>query len=284
MKYREFEFKSNMGINLTAYGWEVEVEQAGAKSKGNIILVHGLGEYVGRYGEMATFFTERGYNVYGFDLAGFGKSPGKRGHISSFDLYFEDLCRFVSIYKDSWPGQKIILMGNSMGGLLALAFVIQFPGLVDGLVASSPALKVLPISWPLRKLVSLCNRFLPSLTFSNRLQTELLCRDGQVGERYSEDPLIHDQITSRFFTELNSWMDYTLCNAHLIEDPLLLLYAGEDQIVNPEGSKELASRLSKGLQKEVVCYKEMYHEIWNELEKELVWERIANWIDNLKDS
>lgn len=281
MKYREFAFKSCTGKNLSAYSWEIECHQEGERPKGNIVLVHGLGEYVGRYREMATFLTERGYNVHGFDLAGFGKSPGKRGHISSFDLYFQDLRQFVSIHNDCWEGQKTILMGNSMGGVLSLAFVIQFPGLVDGLVVSSPALKALPIPGTLDKLVSLCNRFLPWLAFSNRLQTELLSRDSQVGEMYRKDPLIHDRITPRFFTELTSWMDYTLSNAHLIADPLLLLYAGDDQIVNPQGSEELASRLSPDLQKEVVCYGEMYHEIWNELEKEQVWEKIVNWIDSV---
>lgn len=276
LSFHEFSFKSCTGDHLFACSWEPE-----GKARVNFIIVHGLGEHCGRYREFAEFLRSQGYGVYTYDYRGFGKSPGRRGHIRTFDSYFQDLNRFVQIINDPYYGAKTILLGHSLGGLIGLAYALQYPGMVDGFVISSPGLKSNPIPRSLEMAVAILNRITPWVAFKNRLAVDKLSHDPKIVEAYQADPWVHDKVTPRFYTEVQRYMKFTLTKAAEMRDPLLLLYAGDDQIVNPEGAREFALALSPDLDAEVVCYESMYHEILNEVDKERVWAKIDEWVKRL---
>lgn len=273
MGYHEFNFKSCIGDDLFACSWEAE-----EKNMVRVILVHGLGEHTGRYREFAGYLFDRGYSVYAYDYRGFGKSPGKRGDIESFDDYFRDLHRFVEILNDPWGRVKTIILGHSLGGLIGLAYGIKYPESVDGLVITSPGLKAYPVPKHLELLAKVCNIFAPSLPVKNPLPADKLSHDPAVIEAYLGDPLVHFIVTPRFYKEVQKTQKFAISHAGEFRRPLLLLYAGDDQIVDPAGVRQFEQNLPAELEKEIVCYPEMYHELLNEIGKEQVWERIEEWM------
>ncbi len=276
MIYHEFGYKNCSGAELFACSWEAK-----GRSSVNVLLIHGLGEHVGRYQVVAEFLVDQGYNVYAFDQVGFGKSPGKRGHVSSFDVYFRDIHRFVQIIKDPWNRHKTVILGHSMGGLLSLAYGIKYPNQVDGYIISSPALKNYPVPKNLEFFLKIFNRVVPWISLRNSLPADKLSHNSKVVEAYMADPLVHDKVTPRFVSELIKVIDFTQANAHLFQEPLLMLYAGQDQIVDPEGVKEFVSKLGTEVPKEIICYEDMYHEIFNEANREVVLTKINHWLGQL---
>lgn len=276
MGYHEFNFKSCTGEDLFACSWEAD-----GKNPVRVILVHGLGEHTGRYREFAEYLLSRGCSVYAYDYRGFGKSPGKRGDIENFEDYFRDLYRFVQILNDPWGRAKTVLLGHSLGGLIGLAYGIKYPESIDGLVITSPGLKAYPVPKHLEVLAKVCNVCVPWLPLKNPLPADKLSHDPAVVEAYLSDPLVHFTVTPRFYREVQKTMKFTIDRAGEIKRPLLLLYAGDDQIVNPEGVREFGLNLARDLEQEIVCYPKMYHELLNEVGKERIWERIETWIREL---
>lgn len=269
--YREFTFGSCTGEELFARAWEVE-----GTPLAKIVIVHGLGEHCGRYQAFAEFLQGQGYSVYAYDYLGFGKSPGKRGHIESFDIYFHDLQQFINTIRTD--AVKTVLLGHSLGGLLALAYGLKFPSTIDALAITSPGLRNNPLPWYLVPIVKLFSKILPGKQMNNRVIPEKLSHDQEVCRKYVEDPLVHFWVTPHFFDEVMKTMEYATANAVKMAKPLLLLYAGDDYLVNIEGTREFVRNLPPFLAKEIACYGTMYHEILNEQGKEQVWERIDKWL------
>ncbi len=103
-------------------------------------LTHGHGEHSGRYGNVVNWFVPHGYAVYAFDLRGHGRSPGPRGHIDRWDVLREDLKAFLMLVQGQALGQPVFLIGHSMGGLIALEYVLHYPEGLAGVVVSGPVL------------------------------------------------------------------------------------------------------------------------------------------------
>ena len=109
--------------------------------KARLVIAHGLGEHSGRYENIFHLLLPTGVSIWALDFCGHGRSQGKRGHTHSFQQYVLDLKKLVVLSREAKPDkEKIFLLGHSMGGLIALNFAQQFPELIDGIIASSPAL------------------------------------------------------------------------------------------------------------------------------------------------
>ena len=272
MTYREFSLTSCTGAPLFARAWETE-----GKPLANFVLVHGLGEHCGRYKDYAEYLASQGYNVYTYDYLGFGKSPGKRGHIENFDIYFSDIKRCIDEVKKVSPEAKIIVQGHSLGGLIALAYGLKFVSTVDGVVVTSPGLRNNPIPWYVNLAAKIFGVILPAVSMNNRLPADKLSHDQAIVQQYLEDPLVHGEVTPLFFKECVKTMEFVITNAVKFTKPLMLLYAGEDHLVNIEGTKEFIRNLPPHLPREIDCYDKMYHELLNEVGKEEIWVRITRW-------
>ena len=115
--------------------------------KAVIIFVHGMGGYSGRFFEMGPYFAKAGFQIFAIEQKGHGESPSIKGHISNFKLYSSDLKSLVEHARAQFPGRKIFVFGESMGGLITLDFCIHFQDLIDGIILVSPAVKdKLPMS------------------------------------------------------------------------------------------------------------------------------------------
>jgi len=264
------------GLKLHLRRWP-----AGPDARGTVQIVHGLGEHIGRYEHLAAALNAAGWHVAGHDQRGHGRSEGPRGAIPHPLALLGDL----AMVTDHLHGAgKRILLGHSMGGLVAARFVAEtlqaqvarFARDFDALVLSSPALE-LGLSRGNRLLLSVLGRLAPSLRVSNGLQPQWVCRDPAVVKAYTNDPLVHDRVTPRL-------VRFMVDNAALVQAvaprwrvPTLLLWAGEDLCVDPEGSRAFAAAAPAGVLHKR-CYRKLYHEIFNEPEQADVLADLTQWL------
>ncbi len=245
--------------------------------KATVVVVHGLGEHSGRYGNVINALVPEGYNIFLYDLRGHGKSEGQRGHVYNFDHYIEDTRIFVENARDR-TGLLTILLGHSMGGLIVLLFGEKYQDLIKLLVASGPAVKI-AVEVPKWKeaIGKFVSNIFPTLSMTNEIDPSLLSHDPVVVKEYENDPLVIRKVSARWFTEFLRAQKEVLENAHKLKLPLLLQQGGDDQIVSPDGAKEFYERAGSE-DKELKIYPGLYHEIYNETEKEKVLSDLTEWL------
>ncbi len=246
-------------------------------NKANLVIIHGVAEHSGRYIHAGSYFHERGFNVYTGDLVGHGLSDGQRVLIRSADEYIEDLNFFIKRIKDSKP---TFILGHSMGGFIALYYGVKYhnPG-VKGLIVSSPYLKE-RLDIPAGKLLlgRMMARLYPGFALKSGIMSSMLCRDSEVCREYEEDSLITDTVTVGWFAAMEKARKYTLENVQTFHYPCLMLQAGADVVVDPNINKNFFDSIPVK-DKEFELYKDFYHEILNDPEKDKVFGRICQWIE-----
>ena len=259
-----------------------------------LAVVHGYGEHGGRYGFLVDDMVPRGYAVATFDLRGHGRSPGRRGHIDRFADYLADARAFLAQVRRACPDTPVVLLGHSMGGLIAAALAEELDaGLAGnggaalaeeheaglaGLVLSSPFLGMrLAVPALQVKVARLLSRVAPTLRMNNPLRAEQLSHDPAVVAAADADPLNHRQTTARWATEILSAQPAVIAAAGRLRLPLLLLYADDDPIADPRAAEELFARAAS-VDKAKRCYAGYYHEIFNEVGRAAVFEDLAAWL------
>jgi alpha-beta hydrolase superfamily lysophospholipase len=255
-------FESTDGLKIFYRQYQAEEERA------RLVIAHGIGEHSGRYGNVVDKLQPGGTSIWAVDLRGHGKSGGRRGHVSAFDEYRHDLLLILKIVKEGMPeGRKCFLLGHSMGGLIALDFAMHYPQIVDGLIISSPSLgitvKVPPVKRLLGKAMS---SVLPGLTLSNGLDVTKLSHDEGVVRAYVDDPLVHDRVSARWFTEIVRTMEEVNRSASKVAVPILMQLAGDDHLTDAARSREFFDRLNVE-DKRLCVYDGFYHESYNEKEE-----------------
>jgi len=264
------------GIKIFYRYYPAEVERA------RLVIAHGLGEHSGRYANVVDVMRSMGVSVWALDHRGHGYSDGKRGHILNFTQFLSDLHLMVSRAREGLPAEmKCFLLGHSMGGLIVLLFNQRFPDLTEGVIVSSPALGMVLDVPRAKKLLGLLMSYIwPSLTLSNELDITKISHDPDVVTDYSNDSLVHDRVSARFFTEFLSAMETAHQNATAIKVPILMQVAGDDYLVNADSSIRFFKKLDV-MDKTLRLYKGMYHEIYNETgdEKQRVLTDLHDWLE-----
>lgn len=248
-----------------------------------MILVHGYGEHAGRYDEMAMYFAARGFAVHAYDQAGHGRTRGPRGHVDRFDRLLDELARFVGQVGVDHPGLPIALVGHSMGGLVVAATAALRQPAVDRIVLSG-ALLELPADSLDRRLRLLAARILsaiaPRIGLSTGLDAAGLSRDPEVVRRYVEDPYVKDRMSARFAAGLAAMVDEVARSASRVERPILILHGEADPICPVSGSRRFHAGLDPriGKSSRLSVYPGLRHEIFNEPEREPIWQEMLDWL------
>lgn len=289
-------FTARDGETLVLYEWQPDSAPAGLDApampaRGQVLIVHGLGEHAMRYDHVASQLVAWGFAVRAYDQRGHGESAGARGGVPSEAALLYDLAEIVDDTRqrssqnaaDGKP-LPLILLGHSMGGLIAGRFVALGVRPVAGLVMSSPALDAGLTAFQRFKL-RLGYRLAPNFCASNGLDARDISHDEEVVRRYMTDRLVHSKISPRLGSFITRAGPPTVKAAAKWKIPTLLMYAGQDKLVNPEGSRAFAriAAASPAVAPGTVtaqCFDEMYHEIFNEREAEPVFAVLQTWLDS----
>ena len=243
-----------------------------------LLFVHGFGEHSGRYRFPVRYFNERGYTIYAYDQRGHGRSGGARGYTERFARFLGDLDRILQLIGDRETGQKIFLVGHSLGGQVVLTYGSRQANRVAGVVTSSANLRLkMPVPWLKKQAGMLLARYVPKLTMPAGLDPSNLSHDLQVVTAYEEDPLVNDRITVRLAAEMFDNQDQMNRIAQQFRLPCLMLHGGDDPVSDPDGTQDFFTACASK-DKELKLYPGYYHEIFNEVGREAVFEDIENWL------
>ena len=264
------------GINLFVRDYSVK------KSSKVILLIHGLGEHSGRYLSLIQEFNDKNISVFTVDIRGHGKSEGKRGHSPFYKQLINDIQYFIHHVTNKIPNQQYFLYGHSMGGNLVINYSFKKDKKINGIIATSPCIK--PEIYPSEiKLffAKLVQKIVPSLTLSNGLDISGISRNSQVIENYTNDPLIHDRVSVQLALDIISSGIYALENAKDITIPVLIVHGKNDRLTSYNSSEELVR--NSGANIKFIGFKQAYHEIHNEPEKEELLRNIFDWINLINE-
>lgn len=259
---------------LAVYDWPLPAQQA---SRGTALLVHGLGEHMGRYAHVAKHLNDWGFAVRGYDHFGHGLSTGIRGGLPSDDRMLDDLAKVIADTRRSMAaGEPLVLVGHSMGGGVVGRFVSLNVAPVDALVMSSPALDP-GLNIVQKGLLAVLPKIAPNLRIGNGLNANYICRDEAVVAAYLADPLVHDRISARLASVIAVSGAATIQAASHWTTPTLLMFAGEDKLVNPAGSRAFAASSPQCVK--VQAFEHMFHEVFNAPDQVQVFSVLKTWLD-----
>lgn len=252
---------SQDGLKIFFKNYRSDNERAG------LVIAHGLGEHSGRYGNVIGPLLSMGISIWALDHRGHGQSEGPRGHVSAFGEYLNDLRSILQqAKKELATGLKCFLFGHSLGGLIALNFALGFPEMIDGVITSSPTLGV-AIKVPAFKKIlgKLMSSIWPRLSLGNEIDVSKLSHDEEVVRAYVNDFLVHDRVSTRWFTEMRAAMEKVNQSAPQLAVPILIQAAGEDSLSSTDASKRFFEKLTVH-DRTLHVYEGFYHEIYNEPE------------------
>jgi alpha-beta hydrolase superfamily lysophospholipase len=214
----------------------------------------------------------------GYDQCGHGESGGARGSLPTDTRLLDDLADIVDSARARMPKETpLILLGHSMGGLVVGRFVSLAMRPVDGLIMSSPALDA-GMSAFQKFLVRVLPKVLPDLRVGNGVKPQFISHDPAVVSAYRADRLVHDRISARLARFIAQAGPDTIAVAGNWNVPTLLLYAGDDRLLDPEGSRRFAAAAPPQVVTSV-CFDTLYHEIFNELNAAPVFAALQHWLD-----
>ncbi len=247
--------------------------------RGRLVIVHGYAEHKGRYGELVEQLVGAGYQCHLLDLRGHGRSGGPRGHVARFEEYRTDLERFlVEVQTFAAPPAPLLLLGHSLGGLIALDFVLHRPEVFDSLAVSSPFLApALKIPRLKRTLLPLVANFFPTLAVQSGLRPAWLSHDPRVVHAYETDPLVFSTVTLGWFVAVRNGQNEVFNRASEIRTPILTLIGEADAIADPRRTRSLFERL-KSEPKRLIAYPGLFHEIFNETGRGRVVADLLAWL------
>ncbi|MFO7756366.1 MAG: alpha/beta hydrolase [Bacteroidales bacterium] len=266
------EIKLNPSKEHDLHGMYLPVEDP----KASIIMVHGLGEHISRYKEMALYFNSRNYSFTGLDLPGHGSSSGKRGHIDSFGEYNDIISAMADFVRSREGDTPLVLYGHSLGGAVVLNYLTTNT-VMDKAIVTSPWLKLAVAPSPFKIfLAGLINSLMPSLLQSSGLNPGDISSDKAVVREYEEDPLVHNKISVRLFASATGNAHKLLELKDSVNIPVLLMHSAYDRITSAEGSAVFAANNSKT---ELKIWKKGLHELHNEIFREEVFDYIIKWLE-----
>jgi len=279
------QFTTRDGVSLHSRHWPLP---SGSALHGVALIIHGLGEHAARYDHVAAALNAQGWAAVGYDHRGHGRSGGARGKLARDDDFLHDLAIVVDATRQAYPGQRLLLVGHSMGGIIAARFVAAlaqpaespaeapWARPVDGLVLSSPAL-ALPLNALQKALLATVGQLTPDVAVSNGLQPEWVCHNPDTVRAYQADPLVHDRITGRLTRWMKTAGEFTRARAAQWTVPTLIMWGGEDRCVDPAGSAEFAQRAPTA-RVQSHPWPRLSHEIFNEREQAEVLAVMTNWL------
>jgi alpha-beta hydrolase superfamily lysophospholipase len=216
------------------------------------------------------------------DLPGHGETAGPRGDIPSWNKLRDQIVPAMFTASRGMPGQPLdlpcVLLGHSMGGVIALDYALHHPRTLSVLVLSSPALRTSMPPWWKLALANVARVATPATGFPNGLDIDGISRDPEVVRAYRTDPLVHDRVSPRTFFAFNEAAQRCRREIRTLQVPTLMLQGMADRLVDPKGALEAAGSAPHGMIR-FVTLSDTYHESFNDLGREDVIRDVAAWLD-----
>ena len=273
MKNMQGNFRGSGGMDLFFQAWLPK-----GKPRAVLAIVHGAGDHSGRYERVVTPLVDSGFACYAYDMRGYGRSGGRRGHINAWSEYRDDLRIFLNLVRSHLPGTPIFLFGFSLGAMVALDFVLRDPQGLQGVILSGTPIEPAGIASPLKILVArVLSRYAPTFTFELVASLDSVTRDPAIIDGLKKDPLHHNKVTARWGTESLAIAEYVRSNAAALALPVLFIHGGADPLNLPDGVQRYYEQVTVA-DKQIRIYSESRHETHGDLDYTRVIGDLRAWM------
>jgi alpha-beta hydrolase superfamily lysophospholipase len=252
-------FSTPRGQTLHYRTWE----QSSRSYRRILLLVHGFGLHSGSYPAVVSAFTDDSYKVYALDLEGFGKSPGERGDPADLGALVDDVETFRRMIASAEGYREVLLLGHSLGALLALAHAARYPGMGLRMAAAS-----LPLAGP---LYGGAGKAVP-------VPFGLFADGGAQGGGPAEDPLAVKEISARLAGQAKAMAEAVAAAPRALAGRKVLFLHGESDEVAELAPVERFIASLEGHTTEFRTFPRMRHDLFSEKRKENVIAAIREWV------
>jgi len=267
----ESTFQGVGGLKIFTRSWQPE-----GKTRGVVVIVHGLNSHSGQYLWVGEQFAATGLAVYALDQRGRGRSDGERFYVEKIEDYVEDVATLVRAAKSENPGAPVFVLGHSAGGVISCVYALDHQEEIDGLICEDFAYELPAPDLVLAFIKGLS--YITPHTHVYSLKNEDFSRDPAVVEAMNNDPLIKGESqpaqTSRALINADSRLREEF---PLIKLPLLILHGTADKVTKPSGSRHFYEQAGS-TDKTLKLYEGHYHDLLNDIGKEGVMADIKDWI------
>lgn len=263
------------GASLFLHHWPAD-----GAAKAVLLIAHGYAEHGGRYAALARRFAGLGYHIYAVDHWGHGRSDGRRGYVPDLSVFTAGMAEQLAYAKAQHPDLPRFLLGHSMGGLVAVRHLVRAQGDYQAAALSGPALAMQPRpSIVARGTARLLSRFAARLGIM-KLDGAAVSRDQAEVAAYTSDPLVYrGRMSARLAHQMIVHMARAQAGAAHISLPLLIQHGGADRLTAPAGSVRFMRHVGS-VDKRLKIYDGLYHEIYNEPEKDAVIGDLTHWFES----
>ncbi len=268
------EIRTADGITLSTAAWVPSGPKAVA------LLSHGHAEHIGRYSPVIDALTSHGYAVYSQDHRGHGRSSGERALAMRFDDFIDDFRLMALQAQAAHPDLPVVLIGHSMGGLIAARYALAFGADLTALVTSGTAFIIDEgVSAPAKIIARLVSRIAPKAPVPRGGVSDTLSYDPAIGEDFDNDPLnYHGKTRMRTAVEMTNAGADALLRAPILRLPYLAMHGADDTLTSPRGTERFYDRVSS-TDKTLKIWPHMKHEIFNEVDGQTVISYMLDWLD-----
>lgn len=268
----ESSFEGVGGLNIFTRSWRPE-----GNARGVVVIVHGFNSHSGQYLWAGEQFAEKGLAAYALDQRGRGRSDGERYYVEKIEDYVEDVAVFVRAAKAENPGLPVFVLGHSAGGVISCTYALDHQTEIDGLICESFAYEL-----PVPDLVL---SFLKGLSYITphthvfSLNNKDFSRDPAVVQSMNNDPLIKGESQPAQTAAVMVRADERLRKEFSqITLPVLIIHGTEDKATKPSGSRHFYEQAGSS-DKTLKLYEGHFHDLLNDIDKEIVMADIQNWIN-----
>lgn len=277
MKIEEGYYENEAGEKFRYRENEVE------NPKAAVICVHGYAEHIGRYRHVEERLVARGMSFYMIENRGHGLSVGRKGHIDRYDQFIDDLYFYRNRIMPKVGDTPLFLLGHSNGSLISARYALAHGDGVRGMVLSGipirTAMKVNPIKLKAGMILA---GIAPTISLPTEIDPKTLCHDKQIVDAYIKDPLVHKIMSVGFAKEFLGAMANLLERAGEFRTPALFMHGGDDRACDPPSAREFYQKAGVA-DKKFIMYDNLWHEIFNEPQKEEILRTAIDWIEERAD-
>lgn len=268
-----------LGASIGQIFWQGWVPEDEAPVAAVVVIVHGIAEHSGRYAQVGERLASGGYASYAVDHRGHGRSEGGRANINRMSEVVADLDQLIRLSRARHEGKPVYLLGHSFGGLVALDYVTSrdVDGTLSGLILSGPLLESGAASTGQRLAAKVLSAVLPNLGVL-KLDATAVSRDPAVVADYDSDPLNYrGKLKARTGGEMLDAMIRVKVLLSTLKLPMLVLHGTADRLTDPAGSRLIAEGAGSP-DVTLKLYDGLYHEVFNEPEKDAVLGDVIEWL------
>jgi alpha-beta hydrolase superfamily lysophospholipase len=275
VEHKEGTFSGFGGMPLFYQTWR---PRPGGPRRAVLINLHGLGDHSGLYPNLTSYIPTKGIALYAYDMRGNGRSPGQRAYLRRWEEYRGDLATFLQFVREKEPDLPLFLLGNSLGGLVVLDYVLNCPDGIAGVIAAAAPLGPVGVPPLLMTLGRAMSRVFPRFSLHVGLDLTGLSRDPKIVETVLADPFFHRRGTARLSTEVTAAIERVQAGAKSLSVPLLMLHGSADRMVPPDGSRRFFAQVAYP-DREYREYFGAYHGLFADINFVEVLEDLRRWIE-----